>query len=507
MAKKHERDHLYQKAGESTWYVRLVVPADVRPAFGNRRTLTKTTGTSNKTEAMVARLPILALWKQQIQEARGWKVETGDEWRQQAADAGERLNASRAIAAQKVYSSSVDESPPSDLSWLEALPEIAEELISAGRADLANRLAHYAEKLVGGIGRMSPEEGMSLSNEIAVLISDVNIAAMSDEYELTKEEQDIAQTITRNPKSYKPRSPITKSMLDSWATHLETQIKTAKTRDRLKQSVQRFSDYLTKEGFPLTFDTVHSFLQTLPAARQTRANYLWAGRTFWKWANKYQPAFRDQYGKATCPFDGHELPKTGEAAGRKRAAYTKAEIEHLYHKAAETDIQLANLIQFGAYTGARLEEIGRIRPEDTIFDAAGEPVGFKVYESKTDAGVRDVPLHTALVPLFKALSGNAAAANGGYLFPGGKNKYSNRLDFLSKRFGRLKTAEGFGKDHTFHSLRHSFTTLLHQLGVSIEILPYITGHETGSFTLSQYSKGPSLAQKSEAIQKLSFDFF
>lgn len=292
MAKKHERDHLYQKAGESTWYVRLVVPADVRPAFGNRRTLTKTTGTSNKTEAMVARLPILALWKQQIQEARDWKAEAGDEWRQQAADAGERLNASRALAAQKIYSSSLDESPPSDLSWLEALPEMAQELISAGRADLANRLAHYSERLVGGIGKMSPEEGMSLSNELAVLISDVNIAAISDEYELTKEEQVLAQTITRNPKFYKPRSPITKSMLDSWAPHLETQIKTAKTRNRLKQSVQRFSDYLTSEGKPLTFDTVHSFLQTLPFTRQTRANYLWAGRTFWKWANKYQPAFR-----------------------------------------------------------------------------------------------------------------------------------------------------------------------------------------------------------------------
>lgn len=506
MAKKHERDHLYQKAGESTWYVRLVVPADVRPAFGNRRTLTKTTGTSNKTEAMIARLPILALWKQQIQEARDWKAEAGDEWRQQAADAGERLNASRALAAQKIYSSSLDESPPSDLSWLEALPEMAQELISAGRADLANRLAHYAERLVGGIGRMSPEEGMSLSNELAVLISDVNIAAISDEYELTKEEQVLAQTITRNPKSYKPRSPITKAMLDSWAAHLESQIPTPKTRDRYKQSVQRFSDYLSKEGQPLTFDTVHSFLGTLTASRSTRANYLLAGRTFWKWANKYQPAFRDQYGKAPCPFDGHELPKTGEAAGRKRAAYTKSEIERLYRKVAESDVLLAHLIQFGAYTGARLEEIGRIRPEDTIFDEGGEPIGFKVLQSKTEAGIRDVPLHTALVPLFKELSSNADA-NGGYLFPGGKNKYSNRLDYLSKRFGRLKTAEGFGKDHTFHSLRHSFTTLLHQLGVSIEILPYITGHETGSFTLSQYSKGPSLAQKSEAIQKLTFSFY
>ena len=40
----------------------------------------------------------------------------------------------------------------------------------------------------------------------------------------------------------------------------------------------------------------------------------------------------------------------------------------------------------------------------------------------------------------------------------------------------------------------------------MDILPYILGHETGSFTLSQYSKGPSFEQKTEAINLLSFNF-
>lgn len=507
MAKKHERDHLYQKAGESTWYVRLVVPADVRPAFGNRRTLTKTTGTSNKTEAMVARLPILALWKQQIQEARDWKAETGDEWRQQAADAGELLNSSRAIAVQKIYSPSDSQGSPYDLSWLNGLPEIAGELVSVGRSDLANRLAEYAKKIIDGLERgMSPEEGMSLSNELAVLISEVSIAATADEYELTTEEQATALSIARNPKNYKPRSPITKSMLDGWATHLESQIPTAKTRDRHKASMLRFSNYLTSQGQPLTFDTVHAFLGTLSEIRQTRANYLWSGRSFWKWANKYQPAFRDQFSKQPCPFDGHELPKTGEAAGRKRKAFSKQEIESLHRKALEKgSTSLAHLIQFAAYTGARLEEIGRIRPEDTILDSSGEPVGFKIKESKTEAGVRDMPLHPALVHLFKKLSAKASE-NDGYLFAGGQNKYGNRMDGLSKQFGRLKSKD-FGKDHTFHSIRHSVTTLLHQEGVSMEVLPYILGHETRAFTLAQYSKGPSFEQKAQAIALLEYNFY
>jgi len=40
----------------------------------------------------------------------------------------------------------------------------------------------------------------------------------------------------------------------------------------------------------------------------------------------------------------------------------------------------------------------------------------------------------------------------------------------------------------------------------MDTLPYILGHETGAFTLAQYSKGPTLDQKATAISLLSFAF-
>jgi hypothetical protein len=67
-------NHLFQKPNESTWYVRMTVPVEVRHAFGGLTKLVKTTGTSNKAQAMDRRLPILALWKQQIKEAKEAKV-------------------------------------------------------------------------------------------------------------------------------------------------------------------------------------------------------------------------------------------------------------------------------------------------------------------------------------------------------------------------------------------------------------------------------------------------
>ena len=206
-----------------------------------------------------------------------------------------------------------------------------------------------------------------------------------------------------------------------------------------------------------------------------------------------------------CPFDGHELPKQGKAASQSYVPFTRAEVERLHAQAlSKGDTNLSNLIALGAYTGARLEELGRIKPEDAILGDKGQPIGFKIKEAKTEAGIREVPLHPAIAPLFVQLMAQAPTHDG-YLFKGGKNKYGNRLDGLSKKFGRLK-AKNFSNLYCFHSIRKTATTELHQRGVTMEILPYIIGHETKAFTLDVYSAGPSFQQKQEAIYKLEFSF-
>lgn len=499
------RDNLILRG--HTYHVRLALPEDIRPFFGDRKLLSQSLKTGLQQEARDRARPILLDWKNQIDQARQLKKSQSEQWRESAAnfsklsDKSLTRNIMRAVKGE--HRQYTEEEADSVLSALApVLAQQVEDLKSSGvDADLIEQISTLLRAKLTAQGT----DAISKTQELNALFRKVSLQTTVHDYSLTPEEQEEASSILANHKQYKPRSPITRSMIDSWAQHLVTQIKTEKTRDRLKQSVQRLSDYLTQTGKPLSFDTVHAFLGTLPPARQTRANYLWAGRSFWEWANKYQPAFREKFHGKPCPFNGHALPKTGAAAGVKRLAFSKQEIESLHRKALERgSTALANLITFAAYTGARLEEIGRIKPEHTIFDSSGEPIGFKITESKTDAGVRDMPLHPALVPLFKELSAKASE-NDGHLFPGGHNKYGNRLDGLSKQFGRLK-AKDFGKDHTFHSIRHSVTTLLHQKGVSIEVLPYILGHETGAFTLAQYSKGPSFEMKTEAISLLSFDF-
>lgn len=458
---------------------------------------------------MVRRLPILAQWKADIAAARATKGNNGDEWRLAQHEAGLAMQGIQTTSIQKLLApintgSPTSEQPP--YSFFEKIFEVIRELKSQGQHGFADRLTDHVGKYVPMLENgTTAGDAINLHNEYLTIMSDMEAACITEEYDLSDNEHQEAQAIFRNPTIYKPRSPISSSMIEAWAMHLVTQIPSAKTRDSHKARVEKISTFLTTEGAPLTFDTIHKFLNKQSGARQTLTNYMWSGRDFWKWAIKYNAQFREQFTGQQCPFDGHDLPKTGKAAGESYTPFTRKEVEDLHKKAREAGKDaLANLIVFGAYTGARLEEIGRIKPEDTIIDEAGEPVGFKITESKTDAGVRDVPLHPSLIPVYKLLC-SQATVNDGYLFKGGNNKYGNRLDWLSKQFGQLKKAK-FSDLHVFHSIRKTTTTELHRAGVGLEVLPYIVGHENKSFTLSVYSGGCSFEQKREAISHLSYNF-
>lgn len=499
-------DYIIQKKGESTWYVRMDIPADVRRAFGNRRALTHTLKTGLRSEAMERRLPWITQWKADIRAARQSKAGSGDEWRLAQHTVGKDLQQMRAIAVNEIFTPKSPDAPPADLSWFETLPEIVKDLRENGRFDLAERVTNNSKRLLefyehGG----TAGEGIDITNERQMIIGDIEAACIADEYDLSEKEEEEARSIMRDPTTYKPRSPITAPMIEAWAKHLVTQIESVKTRLSHKARIEKISKFLTTEGAPLTFDTIHRFLNTQGGARQTLTNYMWSGRDFWKWAIKYNAQFRDQFKGQLCPFDGHELPRTGKAAGESYIPFTREEVEQLHRMAKEKGKKdLEDLIVFAAYTGARLEEIGRLKPEDTMFDENGEPIGFRITEAKTAAGVREVPLNPALVALYKDRS-NSASQNNGYLFKGGANRNGNRLDGLGKQFGRLKS-KAFSRLHVFHSIRKTATTLLHQAGVGIEVIPYIVGHENPSFTFSVYSSGCSFKQKQDAINLLSYSF-
>ena len=168
--------------------------------------------------------------------------------------------------------------------------------------------------------------------------------------------------------------------------------------------------------------------------------------------------------------------------------------------ASSNDTALADLITLGLYTGARIEELCRLRVDDIIVEDNHRAL--RIAKSKTQAGTRTVPLHSAITYLVDRL---AADSKDGYLvFSKSKNQYDERSTGLSRRFGRLKSSLGYGPELVFHSLRKTVTTKLEQAGVSEGIAADIVGHEKQTITYGLYSGGTSMAQKMEAINNITY---
>ena len=69
---------------------------------------------------------------------------------------------------------------------------------------------------------------------------------------------------------------------------------------------------------------------------------------------------------------------------------------------------------------------------------------------------------------------------------------------------RSKTAQGFGKQHVFHSIRKTLVTLLEDAGVLENITADIVGHKKPTMTYGIYSGGNSLKTKAAALERIEY---
>lgn len=143
------------------------------------------------------------------------------------------------------------------------------------------------------------------------------------------------------------------------------------------------------------------------------------------------------------------------------------------------DEQLANLIQLGAYTGCRVEELCSIKLDKVLSDR------LLIEDSKTEAGWRIIPLHDDITDLVATM---AKQSKDDYLITGlSFNKYGDRSNAIGKRFGKLKLKCGFGPNIVFHSLRKGVATQFQRLGVPENIAANLLGHDIPTMTYGLYS--------------------
>ncbi|MDQ0121552.1 integrase [Pseudomonas lini] len=492
-------DNLIQKKGESTWYVRLAVPADVQHKLG-AKVLIQSLKTGLRKEAMVRRLPVLAEWKALIQTVRDKRANRGDEWKGEVATRIEQYTGQFRELKRDV---AVDDPNPAGYGILTELinnPEFANSWRQGFYNHIGPERQIELERLKG-----LPQDDHATKMawhafQQRTFFEDLS-KVHTDKYDLAPGEVETMGEIVAAPKSHKSSSPITTARLKTYREFRESRGGAPKHVDQQVGKMERLSEFLKKESLPLNFDTVDAWLKSLDRAPATLGQYLMAGTAFWKWATKYDAALREEYKDKVNPFVGHELPQGGgsELAGQSREMYTRDDTLKLRQAALDNeDKPLADLITLGWYTGARIEELCRLNKESVITVDGIRCFSFP--KSKNPSSKRVLPIHPSLLPAIDRLLEDTTDT---FLIPtSSHDHYGKRSHAISKAFGRLRTAAGFSRLHVFHSFRNTVITGLVRAEVPDPLAKELVGHREGTVTHDVYSKGASTAQKLAAISKL-----
>ncbi len=296
---------------------------------------------------------------------------------------------------------------------------------------------------------------------------------------------------------------LTDEHFEDWKAQLHA---TEKTKDQMIKDLplltKRFPTLqdITKTGVKKWLDDLRKEGKTLASMERI----LGAARNYWKYLQQL-----DKVPMEANPFQGVlEATKAIENKVKKRGKtanlpYAPSQVLKLYESAQTgwgkrptPDPELAALIMLGAYTGARIEELCSLKVEQVSKDS------FRIGDSKTAAGIREVPIHSKIASMVEELK---KSSDDGYLISGlSFNKYGDRSNAIGKRFGRLKDELGFGRSHTFHSFRATVVTQLENAGVSENLAADIVGHEKPRITYGLYSGGASLEVKRAAIEKIAY---
>ncbi len=171
------------------------------------------------------------------------------------------------------------------------------------------------------------------------------------------------------------------------------------------------------------------------------------------------------------------------------------------------------------YTGMRRAEICALRWENIDFSAKTINVtsAIKITDEgnilgrpKSDSGIRKILMSSMLKDVLnqqflnqkeRFLKNGIKVADSDFVFTSEINcKMMITPNGLTHIFRRAKKAAGIKTAITFHSFRHTHTTMLVESGIPIKAIQIRLGHSTPTFTLTQY------AHNTEKMQQEIVDF-
>ncbi|MHA2861103.1 MULTISPECIES: site-specific integrase [Vibrio harveyi group] len=205
------------------------------------------------------------------------------------------------------------------------------------------------------------------------------------------------------------------------------------------------------------------------------------------------------------PFKAIRFKKTRKDSDAK-SAYTHTDLEKIFGVIARTKHQHKHPYYFwlpllAYFTGARLNELCQLYKAD-VYQVDGIWLlriddRFEGQKLKNLTSRRIVPLHDQLIEL--GFIEYVRSVQHERIFPELKESRDGFGTAASKWFGRLKSAQGFGRGHDFHSFRHTVATQFKRYQVSHIVAGELLGHAQNNITYDRYGKGLDVNQLKEVI--------
>ena len=157
-----------------------------------------------------------------------------------------------------------------------------------------------------------------------------------------------------------------------------------------------------------------------------------------------------------------------------RRIFTKKEIETLWEN---LDSKHCYIVLILIYTGMRIGELLNLKNEDIDLHNSC----LTIRESKTDAGVRIIPISSKIFNLFVA---NMVKDQEYFV----KGDTTNQLSYstFKPRFQKLLKSLNI-EPHTIHDTRHTFATLLNNANANQSAITKLIGHSDFSITENVYT--------------------
>lgn len=215
------------------------------------------------------------------------------------------------------------------------------------------------------------------------------------------------------------------------------------------------------------------------------------------------------------PWQGLDIDYKTE---RRRVPWTSAQLSAFFGQPLFTEYALPTkswraggaaaywVPLLGLFTGARIGELCQLRVVDIQTTEAGPFMSISEDAEdanvKTEASIRQVPIHPELVRLgFLEYVADMAKGGEAALWPLLRQRKDKPGGYFSDWFGK------FRRDFTtevpdFHSLRHTVRTAMTEAGISEAVQDRITGHEVKGSTGTRVYSHPTvmLRQAVEAIR-------